>query len=89
MRKRPLNVAFSVLILMALALPTLGDEAAPPRTPWKATDPNSEKVVRWVVEGCAAYPVTEVGAPERSVADITPQTAVDLTAETKRPTSDN
>lgn len=68
MMKRLLYTAFSLLVLSVLALPALGDEATPPRTPWKATNPNAEKVVRWVVEGCAAYPVTEDATAEQSTA---------------------
>ena len=88
MVKLPHKVVLSVLLLTAPVFPAAGDEIAPARTPWKVADPSSEKVVRWVVEGCAAYPVTENTAPERSVADITPQAAVDLSAEPIYPIND-
>ncbi len=88
MTKLPLVAALAALLLTAPYLPAAGDEIAPTRTPWKVADPSSEKVVRWVVEGCAAYPVTEDAAPERSVANITPQATVDLRAEPKHPIND-
>ena len=69
--------------------PAVGDEIAPARTPWKATDPNGEKVVRWVFEGCAAYPVTETAPPDGLAASDEAQTAVDLTADPKLPNKSN
>ena len=88
MTKFARELALSVLLLTAAAFPAAGDEIAASRIPWKVADPTSEKVIRWVVEGCAAYPVTEEIAPERTVAGITPQGAVDLTAAPKHPISD-
>ena len=88
MTKFPYKAALLVLLLTAAVFPAASDELAPSRTPWKVVDPTSEKVVRWVVEGCAAYPVTEETAPERSVAGITPEAAVDLPTGPKHPISD-
>ena len=84
----PYQVARSVLTLATPIFPAAGDEVAPSRTPWKVADPSSEKMVRWVIEGCAAYPVTEDTAPERSVTDINQEGIAGLSAEPKHPISD-
>ncbi len=89
MRKLACAVTVLAFVISAEALPVLGDEVAPARTPWKAADPNSEKVVRWVFEGCAAYPVVEDAAPEGLAAGDEAQTAIDLTADPKLPIRSN
>jgi hypothetical protein len=48
-------VALPILILGGSAL---GGEAAQTRIAWKGAVPQSEEIVKWVYEGCAAYPVT-------------------------------
>ncbi|MGI9416366.1 MAG: hypothetical protein ACR2RA_00870, partial [Geminicoccaceae bacterium] len=69
----------SALVLSLSSLPVLGDDAVPERTPWQKPDPNTDadpavgKVVRWVVEGCAAYPVTVESPSEQRVADVEPE----------------
>lgn len=77
-------ITMSVLPLLALTFPTLGDDIsakdAPPRTPWQKAAPTSDEGVRWVVEGCAAYPVT---AKEPAV-KISPGAKTDLAAQASR-----
>lgn len=66
-----LSPILATLLLVVQGIPAFADERKPERTPWEragpASDPTSDKVVRWVVEGCAAYPVT-VDAPRDDIA---------------------
>lgn len=61
MPRLPLTLMAMILAVPSLAGSAFGEDEPPPRTPWQKVDPGSEPVVRWVVEGCAAYPVTEDG----------------------------
>ncbi len=63
-------MAIPALSFLALSLPALADEDPLPRTPWQKAAPSPEKPVRWVVEGCAAYPVTAEASETPSEAKI-------------------
>ena len=52
------SVLLALLISLAGGLPALAQDEPLPRTPWQKAEPASGETVRWVVEGCAAYPVT-------------------------------
>lgn len=61
------------LALIAISFPAIGDEAAPPRSAWKKADLQTrEEAVRWVVEGCAAYPVMAETAADETIARSAP-----------------
>jgi hypothetical protein len=68
---------FAAAALLAPSLSALGEDQAPARTAWTKADPASDEVVRWVVEGCAAYPVT--ADAEQAKAD--PGSKTDVTAD--------
>ncbi len=63
MTKLPLMLTVALATVLISPALSLGEETAPPRTPWAKTDPGSSPVVRWVFEGCAAYPITEETIP--------------------------
>jgi hypothetical protein len=65
-------MAMAVAALLTFGLPALAESQTPPRTPWKKVDPASDKVVRRVVEGCAAYPVTAEGPAAKLTANAEP-----------------
>ena len=50
----PASMTLPFLILGGSAL---GGEAAQTRIAWQGAVPQSEEIVEWVYEGCAAYPV--------------------------------
>ncbi|MGI9419053.1 MAG: hypothetical protein ACR2RA_14585 [Geminicoccaceae bacterium] len=51
------TIVIGTLALLAFTVPAFGQDKAPPRTPWEKVEPKPGQTVRWVVEGCAAYPV--------------------------------
>ncbi|MEZ5933733.1 MAG: hypothetical protein R3F54_17635 [Alphaproteobacteria bacterium] len=65
--------ALGIAVTASLALTSFawGDDRAPARTAWTKADPASGEAVRWVVEGCAAYPVTAEAEQEVTVAEET------------------
>lgn len=71
MTRHLLTTASVLVIMLPLTFSALGQDQAPPRTTWEKADPTSDKVIRWVVEGCAAYPVTVDALPEDAGADET------------------
>ena len=79
------RLLMSALVLSLSSLPALAEDTVPERTPWERTDPTSEKVVRWVVEGCAAYPVTVENKPEQLAANADPKAEPDLPLKTGHP----
>ena len=63
MTKHLLNMTLGSLVVAALPFlilggSALGGEPAQTRIAWKGSVPQSEEIVEWVYEGCAAYPVT-------------------------------
>ena len=62
MKERPMRrsswlIAISPLVLMAMSMPSLGDDAERPKATLKNPDLHEGIKVKWVYEGCAAYPV--------------------------------
>lgn len=73
MTRLPLKtIAF--MAILAMPFPAVSQEAAPSRTAWKSANLQSQEVVEWVFEGCAAYPVTKNAVPEHSSAGPAPST---------------
>jgi hypothetical protein len=61
-------VAIALLPMSAASFSAVGEEAAPPRIAWQG-GLDSKKAVKWIYEGCAAYPVTEEEASTASLDD--------------------
>ncbi len=57
--KRFLATTLLSIAMATMAFPTLSGESVPSRTIWKGADLQTDEVVEWVYEGCAAYPVTK------------------------------
>jgi hypothetical protein len=65
MNRLPWMLAGAIAVVLVSPVLALGEETAPPKTPWTKTDLDSAPVVRWVFEGCAAYPVTAETMPDQ------------------------
>ncbi|MEM7043365.1 MAG: hypothetical protein AAF543_11195 [Pseudomonadota bacterium] len=79
MKKPALLMVFSLLISFSSILPALAENEPPPRTPWQKAESATGQTVRWVVEGCAAYPVTVEAAVKAAGATPEPDIVADAT----------
>jgi hypothetical protein len=60
-------IVVTSLSIIAAPFAAVGQDAAEARVPWAADDLDPEKTVKWVYEGCAAYPVTVEDAPSTDI----------------------
>ncbi len=66
-RKTRVDAVNSPMRIVAIAMPSMsaapfsavGEETAPSRIAWQGGDPDPAKAVKWVHEGCAAFPVID------------------------------
>lgn len=67
-------VAIVMLPMFAAPFSAVSEKAAQPRIAWQGDDLAPKKTVKWVYEGCAAYPVTD---EEASTASLESRTGTD------------